>query len=628
LRVLAAARATLAGVLAFFAVVVLSLVVTLPMGDRILGFAMALFIVANVHDSTPRQRLITIAVAPLVAFAAVVVATLLLDQPIAAAVLVPPLMFVISYGATRGPRYATVGIVGLIAYFVALVTHEPIDVLPARLLVVIIAGGSAALMIFVVLPERPEAEFERLRRAIYAGIQRVLARIATAVAAGAWTEAMRAELHRDVYRLGEIVMLAQTRVAALGKILPNQGGRWLHLLAIELATERIARVALQALGSPAERGALLASLQALRDDIDPPVQQSAGPLATALALLGRVLHEPLQEAPEPAAAPPPNVTTPGIRSSIQTGIAAALAIVSGELVSPSRWYWAAFAAYVMFQGTRSRGESIAKGVQFMVGTVSGVVIGALAATLLSGHDPLTLLAIIAAVFLAFQANGAAYGTMVFWITIILGLLFGMMGYFAPEFLLLRLKETGAGAICGVLVASFVLVRREYAATYDATIAFLRALQQSVHSAARVLLDGQRDPALAGTILTTEQRFRDLNAVIQSEQSSHPLTRSNVLYRRVVLLEACEQWSRELGQLCLQTIVLDDESLKAAARQAVMHIDASVSGLIDKLANQAVHPPDGGGPPAEIAPSAQETTPQRAVRLLLRIDSALLHLAAQ
>ena len=38
-------------------------------------------------------------------------------------------------------------------------------------------------------------------------------------------------------------------------------------------------------------------------------------------------------------------------------------------------------------------------------------------------------AIVAAVFLAFQANVAAYGTMVFWITVILGLMFGMLGFF-------------------------------------------------------------------------------------------------------------------------------------------------------------------------------------------------------
>jgi uncharacterized membrane protein YccC len=322
------------------------------------------------------------------------------------------------------------------------------------------------------------------------------------------------------------------------------------------------------------------------------------------------------------------MTAPGIRPAMQTAIAAALAVFSGELVSPSRWFWAAFAAYVMFQGTRSRGESIAKGIEFMIGTVSGVVIGAVAATLLSGHDALTLIAIIAAVFLAFQANGAAYGVMTFWITIILGLLFGMIGYFAPEFLLLRLKETAAGAVCGVLVASFVLVRREFAATHDATIAFLCALRQSVDSAARTLLEGEHDAALAGYILTTEQRFHDLNAVIQSEQSSHPLTRSNVLYRRAVLLEACEHWSRELGQICLRGVAPVEDSLKAAAQQALAHIDASVANLIEKLANQTERPPDGGGPPAEIAPSAQETTPQRAVRLLLRLESALLHLAAQ
>src|SRR5262249_7149006 len=163
----------------------------------------------------------------------------------------------------------------------------------------------------------------------------------------------------------------------------------------------------------------------------------------------------------------------------------ALAVVSGALVSSNRWYWAAFAAYVMFQGTRSRGESIAKGVQFMTGTVAGVFIGAILATLLSGHDLLTLAMIVGAVFLAFQANLAAYGVMIFWITIILGLTFGMLGYFAPEFLLLRLKETMAGALCGLVVASFVLVRREYAATHDATIAFLRALAQSVDCSARV-----------------------------------------------------------------------------------------------------------------------------------------------
>ena len=628
LRLLAAFRATLAAVLTFFLVMLLGTVAAVPVSDRILGFAIALFITANVRDATPRARLITIAIAPFVAFATTALAALLLEQKFLAAAVVPPMMFSIAYGAARGPRYASLGIVGLIAYFVGLVTQQPPDTLPLRFVVLALAAADAALIRCVLLPERPQAELERLRRAIHAGINRVLTRIGVAVEAGAWTDATRNALHRETYRLGDIVMLAQARIAAFGTQNPEQGSRWLHLLTIELATERSARFALQSLGAPADRAELLTTLQALRNGTAVPQQQSTAPLASALGLLAHVLSEAPQAAPPPAAAPPPTTTAPGLRPPIQTAIAAALAIISGELVSPSRWYWAAFAAYVMFQGTRSRGESIAKGVQFMIGTVAGVVIGALAATLLSGHTVLTMVAIVIAVFLAFQANLAAYGVMIFWITILLGLVFGMLGYFAPEFLLLRLQETGAGAVCGLIVASFVLVRREYAATYDATIAFLRALGQSVDSAARVLLDHVPEPELSSRVLTTEQRFRDFSAIAQSEQSSHPLSRNEALRRRVLLLEACEQWARELGQLCLQRIELKDAAMMQSVRATVARIDASLTSLISALANQPMAGSTEREPAENLAPFTQHDPRELAVRLLLRIDAALLLLVGR
>ena len=628
LRLVAAFRATLAAVLTFFLVVLLGTVVSVPVTDRILGFAIALFITANVRDATPRARLTTIIIAPFVAFAAAALAALLVNQKLAAAAVVPPIMFAITYGAARGPRYASLGIVGLIAYIVDLVTQQPPGTLPLRFVVLVLAAGDAALIRCVLLPERPQAELERLRRAIRAGIDRVLSRIAAAVETGTWTGATRAALRREAYRLGDIVMLAQARIAASGPQLPEQGSRWLHLLTIELSTERVARVALQGLGGPADRAELLATLRAVRNGSAVPPQQSTAPLAGALSLLAHVLTEVPQAAPRPAAAPPPTTTAPGLRPAIQTAVAAALAIIGGELVAPSRWYWAAFAAYVMFQGTRSRGESIAKGVQFMIGTVAGVVIGALAATLLSGHTLLTMAAIVIAVFLAFQANLAAYGVMIFWITIILGMVFGMLGYFAPEFLLLRLKETAAGALCGLIVASFVLVRREYAATYDATIAFLRALGQSVDSAARVLLDHVPEPELSARVLATEQRFRDFSAIAQSEQLSHPLSRNEALRRRVLLLEACEQWARELGHLCLQSIELKDAAMMRSVREAVARIDESLTRLVNGLANQPMAVPTEREPAETLAPFTQHDPRELAVRLLLRIDAALLLLVGR
>lgn len=627
LRLLAAVRATLAAVVAFFGVVALGLVADIPLSDRILGFAVALFVAANVRDPTPQARLITIAIAPFVTFVSTVLATLLLPWPFAAAAIVPPLMFAIVYLATKGPRFASLGIVGLIVYFVGLVTRQPPGTLPMRFVVLLIATAAVMLVRGVLMREHPQVELERLRRAIHAAVDRVLQQIARAVDSGAWTNAARASLRRDVSHLGEAVMLAQARVAALGQQVPQQGSRWLHLLSIELATERVARTALHDLGRAGGRAEFHALLGAWRDGTL-PARHPKAPLAVALALLIHVLREAPADTPQPAAAPAPTTGMPGLRSAFQTAIAATLAIVSGTIVSPNRWFWAAFAAYVMFQGTRSRGESIAKGIQFMAGTAAGVATGSLLATVLSGHDLLTLAMIIAAVFLAFQANLAAYGVMVFWITIILGLTFGMLGYFAPEFLLLRLQEAAAGAISGALVASFVLVRREYAATYDATIAFLRALGQSVDSAARILLDHRSEPGLSALILAAEQRFRDLSAVAQSEQSSHPVSRDENLRRRVLVLEGCEAWARELGQLCLQNITLHDQALVTSMRQTVSRIDASLASLIETFVQHRKIAPSGHERAEDVAPFSYDDPAQHAVRLLLRIDSALLLLSGR
>lgn len=609
LRLLAALRATLAGVLTFLLVLLLGTIADLAVKDRILGFGVALFIAASVRDSTPRQRLITIVLAPLFAFVAIAVAALLFDQPVAAAALLPVIMFVVTYGATRGPRWSSLGIVTLIAYFMGLVTRDPPATLPMRLAVLALAAGDAALIRCLLLPERPRAELERLRRAIHGGIVRVLDRIAAAVAAGKWNRAAREALHQDVYRLAEVVMMAQARVAALAG-----GHDWTHLLAIELAVERVARVAVQDLGPPADRDSLLAALTALRRDAELPATRSSAGLAGALALLAHVMRDPPAQGPAPAPAPPPASAVPGLRSAVQTAAATALAIVAGDAVSPNRWYWAAFAAFVMFQGTRSRGESIIKGTQFIIGTLAGVIFGVLLATLLSGHEIPTMVAIVAAVFLAFQANVAAYGAMVFWITVILGLLFGMLGYFPPELLLLRLKESAVGAACGALVASLTLARRAHSSVEDATRAFLQALRRSVDGAAHALLDGTAPPDLPACILATEQRFHDLSAIARSEELGLAAARNEPLRRRILVLEGCEVWARELGQIGLQTAKLEDPELVSLVRDAARRIDDALRALIDRVT------------PGSTAIEVRRDDLPQGVRLLLRIHAALLHIA--
>jgi uncharacterized membrane protein YccC len=215
--------------------------------------------------------------------------------------------------------------------------------------------------------------------------------------------------------------------------------------------------------------------------------------------------------------------------------------------------------------------------------------------------------------------------MVFWLTVILGLLFGMLGFFPPDLLLLRLKETAVGAACGAVVASLVLARREHAAVEDATGAFLVALGESVDGAARALLDGTPAPDLAARILTAEQRLRDLGAIAQTERFGLTAAQNEPLRRRLLLLEGCEFWARELGQIGLKSGRLEDPSLVGLVRGTTARIDAKVAELIQRLTNDSAMS-RGNDEPVEALIEAPGDDLPRAARLLLRIDAALLNLA--
>jgi uncharacterized membrane protein YccC len=630
LRLLAALRATLAGVLTFLLVMLLGTVATIPDADRILGFALALFITATVRDGTPRQQLITTAIAPFAAFAAATLAALLLDQPIATAAVIPLIMFAATYGASRGPRYASLGTVAVIAYTIGLVTRLPPDTLPMRFVVLMIAAANAAVIRRVLLPEKPQAELARLSRAIDAGIRNVLDKIAAAITSGAWTERARADLQHDLRRLSETILLAQGRVAALSGEASAEKAHVRQLLKIELATERTARVALRDLETPADQTSLLASLQAVRRGETPAPSESTARLSATLGLLSQVMHDPPEEMV--TASTPPSVSArSGLRPALQTAIAAGLAILGGNLVSPNRWYWAAFAAFVMFQGTHSRGESLKKGVQFMIGTLAGVVFGMLAATLLSGHEMLSMAAIIVAVFLAFQANAAAYVVMMFWITVILGLLFGMLGYFTPDLLLMRLEEAATGAACGALVATLVMVRRDGTAALEARLAFLRALRELLRSASGALLGDKSQLGLAAQILTAAQRFHDLIALSQNggyRPAGLASPREKTERDRILLLEPIEEWASELGNLALQPAELDDPTLIRSVRETAAHIDETLADLIDRWATASPFTQVPSEPAEDLGATPRGEIANRAARLLLRIDTALVNLASR
>lgn len=181
-----------------------------------------------------------------------------------------------------------------------------------------------------------------------------------------------------------------------------------------------------------------------------------------------------------------------IRQTIQLAVAAALAIVAGTMISGHRWYWALIAAFIVGIGAGSRDEALVKGLQRLAGTIAGVLVGIGLAVLLSGHAMLSATLALLCAFLAFYAFQAAYGTMIFFITLMLALLYGMLGQFRPELLWLRLEETAAGSVIGVLATTLVLPVRQSKTFADELHTFLDALGDAINATSKDVEGGRDD----------------------------------------------------------------------------------------------------------------------------------------
>ncbi|MGH3099211.1 MAG: FUSC family protein [Streptosporangiales bacterium] len=256
--------------------------------------------------------------------------------------------------------------------------------------------------------------------------------------------------------------------------------------------------------------------------------------------------------PEESEADEPQETglqRPSTRQAIQVAIAAALAVVVGELISPIRWYWAVIATFVMFTGTSTRGEILSKGWQRTLGTVAGVLGGVLVAAPVTGHQALAIVLILVCVFAAFYMIMIAYALMAFWITMMLALLYGLLGQFSLGLLGLRVAETAVGAAIGALVGYLVLPKSTSRAVTDGVDGFLDKLAAVVTHSVDALC-GER------TVVGLGSATRGLTSSWQSlRTSAKPLSRGvagigvrhrSSLQETLRIMGACDHYGRRLA----------------------------------------------------------------------------------
>ncbi|GAA2065988.1 FUSC family protein [Streptomyces albiaxialis] len=311
-----------------------------------------------------------------------------------------------------------------------------------------------------------------------------------------------------------------------------------------------------------------------------PLTLAAGMLALAVAALTRFVLWPIERRTPPPAQPAPlggrGLGRPSTRQAFQALTACALALVAGQALSLDRWYWAVGAAWWIFVATASRGETLVRGFRRVLGTVTGLGAGFLIAVPADGAVLPTALVVAVCVFGTFYTAPLSYSWMMFWVTLMVGMLYGLLGVLHPGLLALRLEETAVGALASAVAVALVLP----ITTHAATDAWIRRAVGSVHAAAR---DAAR--RLAGDeAADPSPHIAELELLLGRVRMAvaplvHPLSplraRKARARQALALLDDCARQARGLAEVAADPDASHDARLTAACER----VEAAVHGLV-------------------------------------------------
>ena len=638
-------------------VLALALAVTLQRlsGEQptVVIMAAVLAMVSNIAvNETAVERLrVTTALLLLPATAAVALGTVLAPHRLLADAVFVAIMVGGVYIRRFGPRGFAIGMAAVMAYFFSQFLGAQVSALPWLVLTAAFGVGSAWLVRGYLLAEKPEQTLERLVRAFRARVHTLIFAVAELLdEQDEDTEDERREVARRRTRLNETALLIAEHLERRDEERELE----VYVIDAELAAERLADTArylvvtsgrppdalrcpllaaLRALGAATATGTaparVPALLEAAQHRVAPLVDEVEGlgddgqRVAFAVTRLADALvegrkHHPTAPADDAApttgdenAEPDADAARPGLalstRQAIQVGVATSLAIIGGELLSPSRWYWAVIAAFIVFAGTSSRGDVLTRGRDRVIGTIGGVVAGMGLAFVVDGAVVPTLVLLLICLFLAIYTARVSPGLLAFWITALLALLYGLIGQFSVETLVLRVEETAIGATLGMLAGFLILPTgtRE---------AFGTALDEVV-DATYAVLDAAVERILGRPVAVAPVELaRDLDAALGVlRQRAHPLDnplprrRGRSSYARAVrVFTAVDHYVRLLARISdvarapdwSDTLLPAVERIRTnvdGLRALLMHVDGpeviSAERAVDQAEAHAAHRPE-------------------------------------
>lgn len=329
---------------------------------------------------------------------------------------------------------------------------------------------------------------------------------------------------------------------------------------------------------------------------------------------------------ERRATPPPVVALPQARGlrrittrqAFQAAAASGCALALGQALSEDRWYWAVGTAWWIFVNTAHRGETLVRGFRRVLGTVTGIAAGLVLALPLHGAGAPTALLVGICVFGIFYTAPVSYSWMMFFVTVMAGSLYGLLGILHPGLLWLRLEETAVGALGAALAVVVVLPISTHSAT-DAWIQrALHGVRDFTTQAAHHLAGGPGEDLA--------QRAKELDLVLGRVRTTvaplvhpfSPLRARRARARQVLaLLDECADRVRGLAAVVADPDAGQDERLLAACRR----VEEAVHRLV---APGAPHVP---AQLTVVAEAAEHPHAEHALAHLHALEGALTELVA-
>ncbi len=595
-RLLTAIRVTLSVALAVAVIALLATTLRIPLSVAILAAIVAMQTALSINDGAARTTTLLV---PLPATLGVVLGAVTSGHALLADICFLAVMFTAVAIRQYGQRWTALGTIATLTYFIALFLGATPDQLPVLIATIAIAVAVTFVVRFVLLREVPEWTARRMVDAFRAQLRLVVDAALESLAHE--SRSVDDELRRVTFHLNETALAIENR-------LPDDAGTAATIVFdAELAAENVAaavprarrldpdtvrgiRVALRALrkGNPARAARVAGTVRSTRD-----ADGAAIEISEAIADLARAI-ERVRALPDAlrgslgAAKPSLPPQQPPLRQAIQVTLASAASIAVGEALSPQRWYWAVLATYFVFIGTASSGETLARAWSRTVGTALGVALGILIGHFAQGHLALEVTLIFGFLFLGVYFLRVSYAAMIFFITALLALLWGLLGRFSDQLLVVRLSETALGAAFGAIAAIFILPTRTRDVVSEAVSDTFDAIGAVVHAGIAHLLDPAENAepvlvaarALDGKLQNLVARTRPLFA---GRTLTAPARR---LRRWTAALSACGFYARNFAGIVDRTSAAVDPQAVEPLKRLEAAVAANLRAASDRFTADA------------------------------------------